>query len=309
MCDKEFTDVETGRCPVDQTNLVLLSDDDELAGKSFACDYIVAQKIGAGSASVVYKAMHVPQQQTVAVKVLRRVNSIDKTAVRRFKLEVLTNKLFNNEHIAAIHELGVTPDGLPFFIMEYVDGVSLAEHLTKHGPMPPALAVRIFCAVAQAIQHVHDCGVIHRDLKPSDIMICRQGGVPAKLLDFGLAKLMPGCTLQDPALTKPGEFPWNVLYASPEQCSGKKVESSTDVYSLGVVLFETLTGSPPFAGTNPVEIARKHLGEELPRMSQINSEAQVSDALERVVRKMLFRNPLSRYQSMDEVRIALRQSL
>ena len=200
----------------------------------------ITAHIGKGGMGVVYKAVDTHLDRPAAIKLLPPDLTRDEDARRRFMREAKAASALDHANICTIYEVGETPDGQLFLAMAYYDGATLEERLTR-GPLTPDDAVDIATQVARGLARAHDSGIIHRDIKPANIMLTSQGDV--KILDFGVAKL-----LGQTRLTMTGTFLGTAAYMSPEQVRGEEIDTTSDLWSLGVVLYEMLTGVRPFSG-------------------------------------------------------------
>jgi eukaryotic-like serine/threonine-protein kinase len=235
----------------------------------------------------------------VAVKVLFPQFAADPSFVQRFRREAQAAANLNHPSIVAVYDWG-EHDNTYFIVMEYVEGRSLAELLRAEGPLHPDRAAEITTDVAAALGFAHRNGTVHRDVKPGNILITPGGQV--KVTDFGIARAFGG---GDDELTQAGSVMGTATYFSPEQAQGRDVDPRSDLYSLGVVLFETLTGRPPFTGDSPVAIAYKHVQEAPPRPTSLNPA--IPPALEGIIARLLAKNPAQRYASAEDLRGDLRR--
>ncbi len=234
----------------------------------------------------------------VAIKVLFPQFAADPTFVERFRREAQAAANLNHPSIVAVYDWG-KHDNTYFIVMEYVEGRSLAEVIRQEGTLHPDRAAEIATDVAAGLSFAHRNGTVHRDVKPGNILITPAGQV--KVTDFGIARAFGS----GDELTQTGSVMGTATYFSPEQAQGKNVDPRSDLYSLGVVLFEMVTGSPPFGGDSPVAIAYKHVQEAPPRPTSINPA--VPKSLEIVIAQLLAKNPEQRYPSAEEVRADLRR--
>jgi eukaryotic-like serine/threonine-protein kinase len=260
-CGGEFPD-EALFCPACGETQAR-SVDDPLAGKVLAERYLLVERIGQGASGTVYRAEHVTLRRKAAVKILHHQLSSDENAIERFRREATTVAAIDNEHILEVLDFGRAEDGRLYFAMEYLEGESLATVLRRDGRLAVARAVDILSQIGEALMEAHGMGYVHRDLRPRNIFLTRRHGRDdfVKLLDFGLAKLIQpegaahqtslGMTFGDPH------------YMSPEQARGDPVDRRADIYSLGVIGYEILTGQPPFTGPT-FQLLTRHL-EEQPR--------------------------------------------
>ncbi|GAB2645996.1 Stk1 family PASTA domain-containing Ser/Thr kinase [Prescottella soli] len=234
----------------------------------------------------------------VAIKVLRADLARDPTFYLRFRREAQNAAALNHPAIVAVYDTGEaeTDAGpLPYIVMEYVDGDTLRDILRAEGPMAPRRAMEVIADVCAALDFSHRNGIVHRDMKPANIMINRAGAV--KVMDFGIARAMAD---GQSTMTQTAAVIGTAQYLSPEQARGDQVDARSDVYSLGCVLFELLTGEPPFKGDSPVAVAYQHVREDPKTPSLVNPA--VPRALDSVILKAMSKNPANRYQSAAEMR-------
>jgi tRNA A-37 threonylcarbamoyl transferase component Bud32 len=276
--------------------------DDPLPGTLLGGRYQIFSLIGKGATSSVYKAMDTSLEHSVAVKVLHSHLTSDEVIVRRFKQEVRTASLIAHPNVVAIHDCSESPGGQPYFVMDYVDGVSLQQLMQQLGWLPVDRAIAIFSQVCAALAAAHEKGIVHRDLKPSNIMVTKTdaGQDLVKVLDFGVAKILPmqGETFQ--RLTQTGEMLGSLLYMSPEQCLDQDVDGRSDIYSLGCVLYEAVTGKPPLCGRTAFETMNKHMSDTPERLDKVRPELHFPPALERVIFKAMAKQPQNRHQNSSE---------
>ena len=265
--------------------------------------YELHRKLARGGMSDVYLARDQLLDRPVAVKVLFPEYAKDETFVERFRREAQAAANLNHPNIVAIYDWG-QQSGTYFIVMEYIEGRSLSEIIHADGPLHPRRAAEITADVAAALGFAHRNGVVHRDVKPGNILISPSGQV--KVADFGIAQAITGGADQS-NLTQVGAVMGTATYFSPEQAQGKPVDPRSDLYSLGCVLFEMLTCRPPFSGDTPVAIAYKHVQEPAPMPSSVG--IAVPTALEAIVAKMLAKTPAQRYASAEDLRADLRNYL
>ncbi len=307
VCGKEYEGEETV-CPEDRTPLTPLSSE-RTTGAVIADRYEILSTIGTGGMGVVYKARHRLMKRVVAIKMLHAQYVSTASTLRRFQQEAQAASSLNHPHILTVYDFGLTEDGQPYLVMDFLEGRTLAEVLTEEGNLPVERAVDIFTQACAGLSHAHQKGIIHRDIKPSNIMLVTLDDRPdfVKIVDFGIAKIlsMEGGAAESDHLTRTGEVFGSPLYMSPEQCRGKELDPRTDIYSLGCVLYRTLTGAAPFMGQDQLECMFKHVNETPSPFSEVCPDLNLPAGLEKVVFKALAKNPGERYQTMHDFRQAL----
>ncbi len=232
----------------------------------------------------------------VAIKVLAPQYSQDDGFVARFRREAQAAARLNHPNLVGVYDTG-SDDGTHYIVMEFVEGRTLADFLSNGGRLMPDRAIELAESVCQALAFAHARGVIHRDIKPGNVMVTRQGEV--KVMDFGIARTTSGAE----TLAQTAAVLGTAAYLSPEQAQGQQVDARSDLYSLGVVLYEMVTGRVPFTGDTPVAVAYKHVQETPEGPSKLNPD--ISPELERVIMRALAKNPVNRYQSAEEFRADL----
>ena len=238
----------------------------------------------------VYRARDDLLGREVAIKVLHDRYSRDRAFVERFRREAQSAANLNHPNIVALYDYGADGDTY-FIVMEFIEGRSLSDIIETEGPLLPERAADIASDVAKALDRAHSNGLVHRDVKPGNIMITDTG--QTKVTDFGIARALSGDG--DQTMTQTGMVIGTAAYLSPEQAQGNTIDARSDVYSLGIVLYEMLTGKPPFSGDTPLAIAYKHVRENPSPPSNVN--ADVPDGLDAVTMKALAKNPDNRYSS------------
>ncbi len=278
------------------------------AGQTVGGRYEVISRLGKGGMGLVYRVKQVFVNKEFALKTIDR-NYVSEVAIRRFQQEARAAFSLDHPSIVAVNDFGVLDDQTPFLVMELINGETLGERLKRLGALSLEQAIPIFVQVCFGLAYAHECGIVHRDVKPNNIMLVR--GLPLgaegsiKILDFGIAKFAGHEGGEIQALTRTGEIFGSPLYMSPEQCNGFKVDYRADIYSLGCVLFESLTGTPPFMGENALSTMIKHQGEQAPTLKEATLGGDFPQAVEDIVATMLAKAPGSRYQSLGKVAIDL----
>jgi serine/threonine-protein kinase len=285
-------------CPRDGSTLRAPPGSD-LVGSILADRYHVIRRIGEGGMGQVYLAEHVKMKRKSAVKVLHQGMVHDPDAISRFNREASNASQIQHPNVAAIYDFGETPEGLIYLAMEFVDGEPLTKIIERHGALTAARAADIGQQVASALEAAHDMGIIHRDLKPDNIMIARgrAGEDVAKVVDFGIAKAMEA---DDQKVTKTGLAIGTPEYMSPEQLGGDQLDSRTDIYSLGLVTFNMLTGQLPFPSVVSREALIMRLTEKPRTLAEIRNDVQWPPELQTVMDKALANHPADRYQHVSQ---------
>ena len=264
--------------------------------------YNLRQSIGTGGMSEVYKADDTVLGRTVAVKMLRPDMARDVNFRERFRREAQNSGKLNHPNIVAVFDTGEKDvDGMsvPYIVMEYVQGRTLRDIVREDGPMPVAEAARVLKPVADALQSSHEAGIIHRDIKPANIMLTNTGQV--KVMDFGIARALDDSTS---AMTQTSAVIGTAQYLSPEQARGKPADARSDVYALGCVMYETVTGRTPFEGETPFAVAYQHVQEDPTPPSELITESLTEQqrlGVDAVVLTAMAKHPADRYQSAWEM--------
>jgi len=259
--------------------------------------YRIENLIGGGNIGIVYRARHTMLNKRVAVKILRSELARDPTFVERFLIEAKAGSSVDNPHVINISDYGQLPDGTAYIAMDYIDGQPLSELLHTCSRVPLPRLISIAKQIAEGLQSAHDQDIIHRDLKPDNLILTQRPDAQdfVTIVDFGIAKVM-GLTNH---LTLAGMMYGTPHYMSPEQAEGKPVDHRSDIYALGIILFEMACGNVPFQGENPMVVISKHIYQEPPVLREIAPE--VHPELEAIVVRCMAKVPADRYASMREV--------
>jgi serine/threonine-protein kinase len=300
-CSQEFTGLEAC-CPHDGNLLVPLPQDPYL-NKKLANNYLILSVIGTGGMGVVYKAKHEVMDRFVAIKMLRAQFVTDSQNIKRFQQEAKAASRLDHSNVVTLYDYGVTDNGQPYLVMDYIEGISLAQLIKEQDHIGVDRAIHIFVQACNALDHAHKKGVIHRDLKPGNIMLVKnnEGDDCIKVVDFGVAKLMPLNSDDIQILTQTGEVCGSPVYMSPEQCLGHDLDIRADIYSMGIVIYHTLTGKVPLKGRTLVETMSKQINETAPSFSEARPDLYLPPSLESIIFKALSKEPYLRQQSMSEL--------
>src|SRR6478736_3842690 len=270
-----------------------------LLGTTLNGRYRLEARIGAGGMSTVYRALDETLQRQVAIKLMNREVTSDSDQLERFRREARAVAQLSHPHIVGVIDAG-EDEGRPYIVFEYVEGETLKERIRRNGRLPITEAVAYAIEIARALGTAHARHIVHRDVKPQNVLIDEEGS--AKVTDFGIAR-----TLDQEGLTADGRVLGTTDYVSPEQALGHQVTGQSDLYSLGIVLFEMLTGDVPFKGENQVAVAMKHVREPLPDVTHLRPEvsAVLASVIDRSTRKEL----KNRYATVTEMVQDLEQAL
>lgn len=273
-------------------------------GAVIADRYKLTQKIGEGGAGSVYKAHDRLLDRTVALKMINRSSLSDDEAVR-FHREAKVAASITHPNVIKMLDFGILDSGHPYMVMEHVDGISLFRFLKEHGYQDPDFALYLMKQICRGMGAVHSTGIVHRDLKASNIMVVDLDTDPQiVIIDFGIAKSLD-TQGQFGTLTHVGSVVGTPRYMSPEQAMGNKLDQRSDIYSMGCILFELLTNRALFEGATGIDTINKHVAEAPPSLADAQTDTEFPDELEGLVSKMVAKDPADRYQSTDELMIAI----
>lgn len=282
------------KCPQDGTELT-----DTLGeGRKLVGNYEFLEFVGSGGMGVIYKARHPVLKRLVAVKMLHS-HLMNEAVVKRFQHEAQAVSGLSHPNVIRVHDFGLSEHGQPYMVMDFLEGKPLSVIL-KQGPLRLEAVLNIAIQIAEALQHAHEHGVLHRDLKPSNIMVTDYDCAfpEAKLVDFGIAKIMEN---ESTRMTQTGELIGTPQYMSPEQCRGGELDARSDVYSLGCVMFESITGKPPFSGESIVSVIVDQISKPARSLAEVRPDMTFSVEVEELLAKALAKEPADRFQSMNEL--------
>jgi tRNA A-37 threonylcarbamoyl transferase component Bud32 len=303
-------------CTKDGQVLLPVGIDDDLSGTKILDKYLLVQRLGKGAFGAVYRAFHLVAKTDVAVKVLhseivRQDAKTSKMAKDTFVREARAQMGMQSRHVVIVHDVDEDPVVGPFVVMEFVQGVTLDKYVEMTAPdrkrLPLGEVISIAMQVCDALEDAHERGIVHRDLKPSNIMILRgkDGGVFAKVLDFGIAKIAHKEGTDLTTLASLEGIVGTPAYMSPEQCGGQPVDVRSDIYTLGVILYELCTGMLPFRGSSALAFIVAHATQNPRAVTEVVDKREVPRELDRLIGSMLKKKPEERPQTISEVKEAL----
>jgi serine/threonine-protein kinase len=310
----EQADDAAERCAHDDAALIRVKPsaaerEQAMIGRTLDRRYVIEAKLGQGGMGTVYVAQQVAVGRRVAIKLLPPAIADDLAAVKRFMQEAKAASTLSHPNTITIHDFGQLEDGLLFLVMELVEGQTLAAALKAARTLPPERAVRICAQILSALEDAHARGIVHRDLKPDNVIVSPRPGSPdfVKVLDFGLAKVADADSHEN--LTQTGQVFGTPAYMSPEQALGERCDLRTDLYAVGVMLYEMLGGRRPFEGDSPVSILVKHINEAPPPLAGPTAGAALPAALVEATGKALAKRREDRFASAAEMRAALESAV
>ncbi|HEY9720197.1 MAG TPA: serine/threonine-protein kinase [Trichormus sp.] len=286
-------------------------EDDQLARAQRLADehkcvggrYTILELLGMGAVGSVYKVKHELLGKIFALKMLNPNVSAEFKVIQRFHLEAKAVAELSHPNLISVHDFGVTEDGAPYLVMDYLEGTSLDKEIEQAGHLDENRVISLFLKVCEGLSYAHKKGIIHRDLKPSNIMLVKDehGKEIPKIVDFGIAKR----TAVDTKLTQTGEVFGTPLYMSPEQCLGNAVDARSDIYSLGCIMYECLSGKEAYAAANIIQTIFRHVNEDAKPLRKVCEGFEVSSAIEQVVTSCLERDPAQRPATADGLSVNL----
>ena len=298
-CDKQWPD-EFRLCPSDGSSLRTSSSGTDLVDSIIADRYHISRKLGAGGMGTVYLGEHIKMGQQAAIKVITRDLASDPAAIARFTREARNAARIKHPNVCTIYDFGETPDGLIYMAMEFIDGESLADLLQREGRLSPHRAADLLMQCCDALQAAHDLDIVHRDMKPENIMIAkaRDGSDVVKVVDFGIAKAVTGGPGQ--TVTQTGFIVGTPDYMSPDQVSGQILDGRSDIYSLAVVFFRMVTGTLPFPSTTPQEALMARLGAKPMSLKEALPASEFSRELQDVLDQALEQRRENRFATASD---------
>lgn len=314
-CNEEYQDTQLVVCPKDRT-MLLTPQKDALIGQLLNDRYRILEESGRGGLSAVYKGICELTDRAVAIKVLLPQLVSDQTSIKLFQHHAQAASQLQHPNVICVYDYGFIASGQPYLVMDFLEGESLADIIRRNIQSPVKRMVPIFMQVCDALEYANQKELRNRNLKPSNIMVIDLEGEKdlVKLVDFGIADLTAPSSvslLQNQSRTRQSqrmygdEFLCNPIYMSPEQCLAQSLDARSDIYSIGVIMYESLTGQPPLIGTSVVDTMQMHTSTIPKPFKKVRPDLEIPEPFERVVLKSLEKNPERRYQSMQELRSAL----
>lgn len=272
--------------------------------------YQLIARISVGGMGAIYKSRHRKTNALLAIKILHPHVADVGSNRQRFDREAKAAAALKHPNLVVVHDYGITARKVPYLVMELIDGSTLQDEFGKDGGLPPSRFFNIFDQVCAALIHAHSRGVIHRDIKPSNILIVKNSETPdmVKVVDFGIAKVIDPRGLEGQELTQTGDILGSPLYMSPEQCMGESLDERTDIYSLGCVMYQGITGKPPLLAENVVKTIFKHVNVVPDPISVARPDIHLPPIVEQIIFRTLEKKPSNRFASMEELRSVLQQA-
>jgi serine/threonine-protein kinase len=301
QCRSSFRDPGLRVCPRDGGALAPWADD-PFIGQVVGGRYQIVEPLGQGGMGAVYLAERLPDELEVAIKIVRPEHIGNATVHERFLREVKHTSSISSPHVVRIFDSGMSEDGRAYMVMERLEGESLTERLRRPPPLTPLEALHVARDVARALYSAHKAGVIHRDLKPDNIFLCVGGTV--KVVDFGIAKALmkdDEHRVSEPSLTEAHRVVGTPVYMSPEIITKEGLGPETDLYALGVILYEMMVGEPPFYEPDAIGTMYRHIHETPRRLREVNPDLDIPGALETLVRDLLAKDPKERPSDANEI--------
>lgn len=279
----------------------------DLIGRTIDKKYLIQSVLGEGGMAVVYRAHHVQMERTVVIKVMQGWLLSNRNSVERFERECKLTAKLNHPNIVSVYDVGLINGKEPYLVMEYIKGESLADKIHNSGALPYATTANIIIQICRGLQEAHTSGIIHRDLKPDNVLLQHKSDRPdwVKIVDFGISNFVHGSK----KLTKTGRMVGTPEYIAPEQLKDRPIDMRTDLYGIGIMMFEMLTGRVPFDGESAESILMKHLLEDAPTMAEVRPELAENNLFQPIVDKLLKKNPDDRYQTATELRLDVEHAL
>jgi serine/threonine protein kinase len=279
-----------------------------LVGKTIDYKYQVESVLGEGGMAVVYKCFHKQMERPVVIKVMQGWLLSSKNSFERFEREYKITAKLNHPNIVSIYDVGFLNGNEPYIVMEFIKGEALADRISRTGDLPLDTVANIAIQICRGLEEAHSMNVIHRDLKPDNILLQEKSERPdwVKIVDFGISHFTAG---ESKRLTKTGRMVGTPEYISPEQLRDQPIDARTDLYSFGIILFEMLAGIVPFTAETAEAVLMKHLLSDVPSLTEFRDDISDESPFGQIVHKLLKKNPDDRYDTASEVRLDIEYAL
>lgn len=299
ICGEKFSTQE--RCIKHGRKLLELDRNDPLVGRWLNRRYLVSEKIGSGGMGIVYKGYQKSAERFIALKILKNKEFSDEKSIRRFLREAQIASQLVCPHTVKIYDMDVTDDGIVYIVMELLEGQTLRDVLAEKRSLDIKYAQLLICQILDSLDEAHAKGIVHRDLKPENIFILDNPRLKnfVKVMDFGIAKDLIN---RHGGTTSSSNIVGTPAYMSPEQSLGKSIDIRSDLYALGVIFYEMLSGVPPFSGGNALDLVLKKMHQRPSMILEINPSARVPAGIQEIIFKLLSPNPDDRYSSALQVK-------
>lgn len=278
-----------------------------LIGSVLADRYEIIDEVGHGALGIVYRARHLIMDKTVAVKVLFEEMDKDENTFLRFQREAQAASSMSHPNIVTVYDFGISKNNTPFLVMDFIEGQNLKEVIKKQGRLPVDRSVKIFLQMCSALEHAHSKGILHRDIKPENVVLVKTAWNPefVKLVDFGIAKYVNEPNRNNKKLTADGQVLGTPAYMSPEQIMGGRLDARSDIYCMGVLMYNLISGKLPILGRDSAETMSKHITDLPIELADACPEIKIPFRLQRAIMKTLKKHPQDRHQSMKELLVEL----
>jgi serine/threonine protein kinase len=278
-----------------------------LIGSVLADRYEIVDEVGHGALGVVYRARHLVMEKTVAVKVLFEEMDKDENTFLRFQREAQAASSMSHPNIVTVYDFGISKNNTPFLVMDFIEGQDLKDVLRSQGRLPVDRSVKIFLQMCSALEHAHSKGILHRDIKPENVVLVKTSWNPefVKLVDFGIAKYVNEPNRNAKKLTMDGQVLGTPAYMSPEQIMGGRLDARSDIYCMGVLMYNLISGKLPILGKDSTETMSKHITDLPTELADACPEIKIPFRLQRAIMKTLKKHPQDRHQSMRELLVEL----
>lgn len=282
-------------------------DYNDLVGKTIDNKYQIESVLGEGGMAVVYRANQIKMDRMVVIKIMQGWLLSNKSSLERFEREAILTARLNHPNIVQVYDNGRIGAKRPYLVMEYIKGETLADKISRQGSLPLTTAGNILGQICRGLQEAHNIGIVHRDLKPENILLQDKADRPdwVKIVDFGISHLTEGSQ----RLTRTGKMIGTPEYIAPEQLRDRALDIRTDIYALGIIFFEMLTGQVPFSGETAESILMKHLLDEPPKVSSLREDVPDDSPFAAIIEKALRKNPDERYQTVTELRLDIERAV